>query len=188
MPDSWMEEYISEDYVSVDPLVTRLAEKLGTETLEAGSLGRSDAASQKAWSHNHGLKAAGFGGLHCTRFGNPQAAGKYVTLGYDHSLDQASRHTPVSMQLFSALLAATVGRGDAPADQTYPAAPSALTQRQREVLSCLAEGMMTARIAETLGISEAAVSLHFSNARKALGANTREHALALAMKHGLISL
>ena len=189
MPDSWMEEYLCEGYVEVDPLVEDLAARSGSMVLNCGTLQRSDGAPDKAWAYNHGLKAAGFGTLHCTRFGQPRGAGKYVTLGYEDSFRTARSSSGLEMQLFSALLASTIDQDTPPTEKRYGGtAPPLLTTRQREVLSLLAEGMMTARIAEKLGLSEAAVSLHFANARKALGANTREHALALAMKQGLIEL
>ncbi|MBT8154261.1 hypothetical protein KMP13_10195 [Epibacterium ulvae] len=52
----------------------------------------------------------------------------------------------------------------------------------------MAQGYKTARIAEKLGVTEATVTLHFGAARKALGANTREQALVIALQHGLLTL
>ncbi|WP_052272473.1 helix-turn-helix transcriptional regulator [Leisingera sp. ANG-M7] len=189
MPDSWMEEYLCEGYVEVDPLVSELAARPGSMVLECGSLQQSGDVPGKAVAYNHGLRGAGFATLHCTRFGPPRGAGKYVTLGYAEDLRTARSNSALEMQLFSALLASTIEQDAPPPRERYsPPGPPLLTTRQREVLSLLAEGMMTARIAEKLGLSEAAVSLHFANARRALGAATREHALALALKQGLISL
>lgn len=61
------------------------------------------------------------------------------------------------------------------------------TQRQRQVLTLLASGLQNGAIAETLGITEVAVRKHFTAARRALGANTREQALAIALRTGLIT-
>ncbi|MBY6057729.1 helix-turn-helix transcriptional regulator [Leisingera daeponensis] len=189
MPAAWMEEYLGEGYMAVDPFLNGLADKPGSMQLDSGVLRRSEAGSKQAWALNHGLKDAGFGGLICSRYGAAGGPGKLVTLAFDCPAETARAAAPLEVQLFSALLASTLGQDDPPAAERYssPGRPL-LTARQQQVLSLLAQGMMTARIAETLGLSEAAVSLHFANARKALGASTREHALALALKQGLISL
>jgi DNA-binding CsgD family transcriptional regulator len=44
------------------------------------------------------------------------------------------------------------------------------------------------RIAERLGISRPTVELHLANARRKLGARTREQALAKAVALGLLDL
>lgn len=189
MPTSWMEQYISESYVEVDPFVEGLNAGSGSMQLDCGVLRRDQVVTEREWSLNHGMKDAGFGGMHCALYGADTGPGKYVTLAFESSMDSAHAATPVELQLFSALLASTIEQDTPPDSQRFaPPSDPVLTQRQREVLSLLAEGMMTARIAERLGISQAAVTLHFSNARKALGASTREHALALALSRGLISL
>ena len=185
MSDAWMEEYLAEDYLSVDPLVPDLAAGHHINRVAFGTLHRMDAASQKAWSLNHGLQSEGFGHMICSRYGGTDL-GKTVTLGFTPDLHE--QDLPFDHHLFSALLASTIGAPVTSAANTrLGAAPtSPLTQRQREVLSLLAEGNQTARIAERLGLSEPAVSQHFANARKALGAQTREHALAIALRDGLI--
>ncbi len=64
---------------------------------------------------------------------------------------------------------------------------SALAPREREVLSWLATGCRTARIAERMGIEEVTVTKHLHSARRKLGARTREQALAIALRDGLIA-
>lgn len=186
LSDAWMEEYLAEDYLSVDPLVPDLANGSKSNRVEFGTLHRMDAPNQKAWSLNHGLQSEGFGHMICSRFGDSRF-GQTVTLGFTPDLHE--NDLPFDHHLFAALLASTIG---APVDSAANMrlgveATSPLTQRQREVLSLLAEGNQTARIAEKLGLSEPAVSQHFANARKALGAQTREHALAIALRDGLIA-
>jgi DNA-binding CsgD family transcriptional regulator len=56
-----------------------------------------------------------------------------------------------------------------------------LTVRERECLIWLASGLRYDRIAERLGISLATVELHVANARRKLGARTREQAVAIAV-------
>ncbi len=61
-----------------------------------------------------------------------------------------------------------------------------LTQREREVLALLVEGLSNQQIAERLVISTATVKFHISSIRSKLGAATRTEAVALAVQHKLI--
>jgi len=62
-----------------------------------------------------------------------------------------------------------------------------LTDREKECLLWIAKGLRTGRIAERLGLADVTVSLHLSNARKKLGAATREQAVAQAIMLQLIT-
>lgn len=189
MPGHWMEEYIAEEYVKDDPFVEGLAGGPGSMLFHCGQVRRDEAKTRKAWTLSHQLKNTGFGTLYCTRFGKDGDFGKFVTLGFEETATDKPQLDMTGKDLLAALLSTTISSESAPKAKQYRTLQKdILSTRQREVLSLLAEGMMTARIAETLGISEVAVSQHFAKARKALGANTREHALALAMSLGLISL
>lgn len=55
----------------------------------------------------------------------------------------------------------------------------ALSQREREVLAALGQGLRDKEIAARLGISIETVRTHIRNALRTLGAHTREHAVAL---------
>ncbi|MEM8813473.1 MAG: LuxR C-terminal-related transcriptional regulator [Pseudomonadota bacterium] len=63
---------------------------------------------------------------------------------------------------------------------------NALSARERECLSLLADGHRTARIAERIGIAPMTVEFHLRNARRKLGATTREQAVAISVKNGFI--
>jgi DNA-binding CsgD family transcriptional regulator len=60
--------------------------------------------------------------------------------------------------------------------------------RERECMTWLAIGLRYDRIAERLGIARPTVELHLLNARRKLGAKTREQALAKAVALGLLDL
>jgi NarL family two-component system response regulator LiaR len=62
-----------------------------------------------------------------------------------------------------------------------------LTDREREVLALLVDGLSNARIAERLGISVSTARFHVSAILSKLGAANRAEAAALAMKHRLVS-
>jgi len=62
----------------------------------------------------------------------------------------------------------------------------ALSRRESQCLEGLARGLDNAAISRELKISMPTVALHLINARKKLGAVTREQAVALAVERGLI--
>jgi|SoiMetStandDraft_5_1073268.scaffolds.fasta_scaffold166349_2 DNA-binding CsgD family transcriptional regulator len=61
-----------------------------------------------------------------------------------------------------------------------------LTRREVECLEWLGRGLTCAAIARTLGITTVTVALHLRTARRKLGAATREQALVIALRRGLI--
>lgn len=73
-------------------------------------------------------------------------------------------------------------------DMKETAAFNILSGRERECLLWLCAGLRVSKIAEKLLISESAVNLYISNARRKLGARTREQAVARAIVSGEISL
>lgn len=63
-----------------------------------------------------------------------------------------------------------------------------LTPRELQCIEALASGLSNGDIAKELQISLATVALHLGNARRKLGAKTREQAVALAVKRGFVNL
>jgi DNA-binding NarL/FixJ family response regulator len=72
------------------------------------------------------------------------------------------------------------GLADAPIEE--------LTEREREVLSLLSQGMPNKEIASHLIISERTAKFHVSSIMSKLGATNRTEAVALAAQRGLITL
>jgi DNA-binding NarL/FixJ family response regulator len=94
--------------------------------------------------------------------------------------------------LVRALRSALLGRpyvdsGLARADLIPGARSSALTDRESEVLALLADGLSHDAIGLRLRISGETVRTHLQKARERLGAQNRTHAVALALRLGLIS-
>lgn len=74
---------------------------------------------------------------------------------------------------------------EAPAPDRYQML-SPLPARERETLMWLARGLQSAEIAHRMGIEPVTVSKHLQGARLRLGARTREQAVAIAVRDGLL--
>jgi DNA-binding NarL/FixJ family response regulator len=61
-----------------------------------------------------------------------------------------------------------------------------LTEREIEILHCVAAGTSNKIIADRLHLSEATVKGHMKNILSKLGANDRTHAVTIAMKRGFL--
>jgi NarL family two-component system response regulator YdfI len=64
----------------------------------------------------------------------------------------------------------------------------ALSEREQEVLTFLAQGAANKEIAYRLHITERTVKAHVTSIFNKLGVNSRAEAVAVAMRHGLLSL
>lgn len=78
--------------------------------------------------------------------------------------------------------AVLIERVKQPTSQDYD-----LTGREREILSLMVEGLPNGQIAEILFISQSTVKFHVSNILSKLGVTSRTEAVALAIKHHLVS-
>lgn len=63
-----------------------------------------------------------------------------------------------------------------------------LTPRQLEILQLIADGVPTPEIAERLGMSPLTLRTHVQNILTRLGVHTKVEAVAVAIKHGKVSL
>ena len=72
-----------------------------------------------------------------------------------------------------------------PPPSNEPAPTSDLSQREREVLALLAQGLSNKELARALSVSENTVKTHLANLYAKLGARRRTEALAAARRLGL---
>jgi DNA-binding NarL/FixJ family response regulator len=62
-----------------------------------------------------------------------------------------------------------------------------LSKREREIMDLLAQGLTGEQVAEHLFLSPETIKTHIRNAMSKLEANTRVHAIAIALRDGFIS-
>lgn len=104
----------------------------------------------------------------------------------------ASEHMQGRLRLLAAVLAAYY-RPEIDAHQSGVAVGhyqvnDLLSAREREALKWLATGLRTAQIAARMRIEPVTVNKHFYCAIRKLKARTREQALALALRDGLLTI
>ena len=98
-----------------------------------------------------------------------------------------------AMELAQAIRAAHAGRSalapeatEALLEAMRAPADLALTEREREVLALMADGLSNAQIAERLVVSAATVKFHVGGIFSKLGVTSRAEAIALAYKRRLV--
>ncbi|MFH1140317.1 MAG: LuxR C-terminal-related transcriptional regulator [Chloroflexota bacterium] len=101
----------------------------------------------------------------------------------------AQHKTEQLVQRLSSLMKSfAVSQGTLPnTAQDAPTRPLALTSRERQVLSLLAEGSNATSIAQALVISPATVRKHIQHVLKKLGVHTTLEAVAYTSRHNLLS-
>jgi DNA-binding NarL/FixJ family response regulator len=72
-----------------------------------------------------------------------------------------------------------------PAGPAVPEPLSGLTEREREVLQCMVDGLTRIEIAHRLNVSVNTVRTHTQNLLAKLGAHSTLESVALALRHGL---
>jgi DNA-binding NarL/FixJ family response regulator len=75
-----------------------------------------------------------------------------------------------------------------PADPRRKGAIGELTERERQVVVLLAEGLSNKLIADRLGISDHTAKFHVNGVMAKLGASTRTEAVVEAVRRGLVTL
>jgi LuxR family transcriptional regulator len=187
-PESWPQIYVSKKYVLTDPTVRYLAyAQRPFRWQDSLAAFRKDPHYRRmeqmmADAHSHGLKDGyifpiqGRNGL----LGNMSVGGSAVDL------------SPVEILLFEAVARKAFWRlmdlaGESRALETVSGIDTRLTRREMEILQHLAEGMTSVEIGRLLKISNHTVDWYMNGLQDKLKAKNRQHAVALAFRHGLIT-
>jgi DNA-binding NarL/FixJ family response regulator len=120
---------------------------------------------------------------------NPALARRVLGAGADGCL--LSRELDVDV-LAKAIASVQAGRPVMPAGDKHVEATTirgignSITERCRQVLTLMAEGLHDGEVAAQLGISTSSVRKHVAVAQERLGARTRTQAVAMAAREGLL--
>lgn len=193
MREGFIKDYIQQDLVRHDPFVPHFKVSNSPLVFSSSDAGVRTGQTRGVIAHKRRLldhsygQIIGVGSAGATP-GVRRGVNFCFDLGQDwHEADQS--YFMEHAKIFAAVVNAYV---EAPSTFNLPGVilpriPE-LTDRERDILSYLAQGFKNDRIAERTGLAEVTVRKHMTAARYKLGASTREQALALAMKFGLISV
>jgi NarL family two-component system response regulator LiaR len=109
-------------------------------------------------------------------------------IGYllkDITIDELARAVRLAAQGLPTL-APAAGQALVQTTAQAPKIGHDLTEREKEVLALLVEGLTNQQIADRLVISPATVKFHISSIRSKLGASSRTEVVILAMQHKLV--
>lgn len=192
-----VERYVERRFQEVDYFVTQAGEANYTPVMLTDETPPADTESPRLLEMKRTLYDAGFTFGYVQQFsGTAPGRCKLVTFC---SGEDPRTFTPAQLHRIRATamaVAAFVGPpgGCDPAAVQLPLAGHGqppeedicLTGRERQVLALLAEGSLNASIAHRLDIAEVTVRKTLLSARRKLGAQTREQALARAIRLGLL--
>jgi DNA-binding CsgD family transcriptional regulator len=183
LPQAWLDHYDAQAFFRTDPAVRHCVRATtpiltGTRPPEHGS--------PAAWQLWEDARSGGFGGGIAIPLRLPGSAlGGFSLVTDMANAEFLAWHTAHGRW---AALAAHVVDQRILTLAAPPAVAPRLSPRERECLTWLAIGLRHDRIAGKLGITRPTVELHLANARRRLGARTREQTLAKAVALGLLDL
>lgn len=187
-PSCLMRDYVDQRLYLDDPWMQLCAISLSPDvmdiTRDSGPQGRPGKARVSRLFADHGVSCA----ILMPCYGGPRTGGMVL---YARSASAAEWLSHSEGMAQASLLVAVLAchyrpdADDSDSPQQYHFR-NPLSAREREVLSWLSSGLRTARIAERLGLSEVTVNKHLQSARRKLRARTREQALVIAVRDGLI--
>lgn len=191
MKDSWMKQYRERQYHSVDRVMRQGIDQSTTINIKRDDMNFPDEnLSDLEQEFNLGLKDAGYGEIRVQTFTSHESeTSKASAICFDDHKDVLENINYVHVTQVQSLISVFLNKPVSPnTPGLVKIGGHVLSGRERDVLAYLAQGMMTAKIAQKLGLADVTVNKHFNSAKKRLGAATREQALAIAMASGAISL
>lgn len=172
-PWDWYRQYASQDYLSHDPLVMRMAHE-PTPFRWSSTYASADASERRVLDDMASLGAKE--GFAVPVHGSKGAIAGVSIAAADYDLsprDESALHI-ASLYLHARMTVLRPAAGYLPA--------RILTPRERECLVWVAGGKTDWEISQILGISEQTVHGYVQNAMTKLNARTRAQAVALAMQ------
>jgi LuxR family quorum sensing-dependent transcriptional regulator len=177
-PSAFLEHYIEQDYVRFDPVARRARGSLSPFEWD-GETSFSD-GDRRA---NEVMRCAAEFGI---------AQGLIVPIhgpnGYDACVSMSGERIDLPTHLKPALHLMALYSFERMRSLLGPAITShLLSHREQEVLAWVAKGKSAWEIGEILSITPRTVEWHTNNASRKLGTVNRVHAVAVALREGIIS-
>ena len=187
------QEYIEGGYIDVDPILhARANGALGHATrMDLHNLDPLPADPKKSADLQDMIIRGGYDETVIVRARGRQAGLDRAIILIIGSENAPAVHALGSRQL--ATLANLISAFNTPPTPEAPLGHFAglyefLSEREHDMLCYLAQGLTNDQIAHRTGLAEVTVRFHIANARKKMGARTREQAVALAVARGLLRL
>lgn len=190
MTCEFLSEYVGQKFHEVDQFVIGIAQPIYPSLHITGSLERAMAWNQKHLDFNWVAWDMGYTVAYGMRFaGSLPDTSKAVVFCSSEKASEFKAEQFEQIQQAATAVAAFIGapgKGEEYLDFAGGILNPALSAREKQVLALLATGFLNARIAHELGIAEITVRKTLLSARQKLGAKTREEALAISIKAGLL--
>ena len=181
-PQEWVERYIEQDYLRVDPVITGCYQKF--HPIDWKQLDWSSKAARAFLTEamTYGVGNQGYS----IPIRGPNGQFALFTVNHTCSDDDWADFTEMHGRDLI-LIAHFFNRKALQFEPgRVPEQPTALSPREVDALTLLAIGYSRAQVAETLRISEHTLRVYIESARFKLGALNTTHAVARAMSRGLI--
>jgi LuxR family quorum sensing-dependent transcriptional regulator len=178
MPEEWIRTYAANQYAEIDPVVREM--KRTWKPFEWREVAYDPERDPRAERLMQRRREFGFGGGFVVPIHGAKGFAGFVSMS-GRTLDLNDRDKP-ALQLivyyaFHHVISLRKGNGRANAT---------LSAREREVLTWVASGKSAWEIGEILNIAKRTVDEHAQAAFQKLGAINRAHAVAIAIRDGLI--
>ena len=185
-PKSWTDHYFDEQYDEIDPVLQKPLTPCRVFQWD-GRAARSAKSARERRLFDDALSFKIRTGL-TVRIpgGNGQSAAFTLavddrSLGLDRFVETSQDLLQMIGLTYHAHVSARMGRASLN-DQTG----TALTQRERQCLAWISQGKTMQDIASLLDVTPRGVKFHLDNARRNLAALSLPHAVALAIRQGLL--
>ncbi len=190
MTRAFLAEYAQQKFYEVDQFVSGIGLPFYPSLHVTGTLERATAPSQRHLDFNWTTWDMGYTLGYAMRFAGacPGTSKTVVFCAGEKASEFTAEQFEKIRQAGTAVAAFICAPG---MGQEYPAfaaqeSGNALSSREKQMLALLAAGYLNTRIAHELGIAEVTVRKTLLSARRKLGAKTREEALAIAVRSGLL--
>lgn len=186
LPDAWIARYHAQGYAQIDPFFSHCGTTYRPISTGAAYLDQHGMLSPE--QKNLISEAAEFG-INAGFSSTVQIMGHSGFAGWNIGSSLSRREVDgLRADREAALRLAARHAHDVLVQTSALADRKLLSRRELECMMLLAQGQRNKDIARSLSISTAAVELYLRNARRKLGATTREQSVATAAARGLLSV